>query len=241
MHKRYRAAAALSVCALTVSGALSGCAALGQKSTSKEPIAIGIDAEDPEQRVLGEIYSRVLQQLGRPTSVTAADFSAGDTLRVLKETPVDFVVTCTGRLVEETDVEAAKRLKKEAKDAPAGFSDVVYDQAIASLPSTLRTVDPSPAQSCGRAGELPQNIIPLFDKSGFDRGEINRLNFITRVISTKSLEEMVEDIEGGADVQDTLAAWMVENAHINIYDDELPEADEDGAAAGDSADSAGVR
>ena len=81
MHKRYRAAAALSVCALTVSGALSGCAALGQKSTSKEPIAIGIDAEDPEQRVLGEIYSRVLQQLGRPTSVTAADFSAGDTLR----------------------------------------------------------------------------------------------------------------------------------------------------------------
>ena len=57
----------------------------------------------------------------------------------------------------------------------------------------------------------------------------------------ESLEEMVEDIEGGADVQDTLAAWMVENAHINIYDDELPEADEDGAAAGDSADSAGVR
>ena len=118
---------------------------------------------------------------------------------------------------------------------------MVYDQAIAGLPSTLRTVDPSPAQSCGRSGELPQNIIPLFDKSGFDRGEINRLNFITRVISTKSLEEMVEDIEGGADVQDTLAAWMMENAHINIYNDELPEADEDGAAAGDSADSAGAR
>ena len=52
---------------------------------------------------------------------------------------------------------------------------------------------------------------------------------------------MVEDIEGGADVQDTLAAWMMENAHINIYNDELPEADEDGAAAGDSADSAGAR
>ena len=145
MRRHTRALAALSVCAIT----LSGCAALGQKSTSKEPIAIGIDADDPEQRVLGEIYSRVLQQLGRPTSVTAADFSAGDTLRVLKETPVDFVVTCTGRLVEETDVEAAKRLKKEAREEPAGFSDVVYDQAIAGLPSTLRTVDPSPAQSSG--------------------------------------------------------------------------------------------
>ena len=48
-------------------------------------------------------------------------------------------------------------------------------------------------------------------------------------------------LEGGADVQDTLAAWMMENAHINIYNDELPEADEDGAAAGDSADSAGAR
>ncbi|MDK8878843.1 hypothetical protein [Corynebacterium sp. MSK008] len=237
MRKPYRALAALSLSAVT----LSGCVPNGLQGTTKDPIAIGVDADDPEQRVLGEIYSRVLQQLGRPTSVTAADFSAGDTLRVLKETPVDFVVTCTGRLVEETDAAAAERLKQEAKDEPAGFSDVVYDQAIAGLPSTLRTVDPSPAQSCGRSGELPQNIIPLFDKSGFDRGEINRLNFITRVISTKSLEEMVEDIEGGADVQDTLAAWMMENAHINIYDDELPEADEDGAAAGDSADSAGAR
>ena len=237
MRNTRRALVALAASAL----ALGGCSVVGLQHTGKDPVAIGIDADDPEQRVLGEIYSRVLQQLGRPTSVTAADFSAGDTLRVLKETPVDFVVTCTGRLVEETDVEAAKRLKKEAKEEPAGFSDVVYDQAIAGLPSTLRTVDPSPAQSCGRSGELPQNIIPLFDKSGFDRGEINRLNFITRVMATDRIEEMVDAVEDGSSVEDALAEWMMEYAHIDVYADEVADPDDSGAAAGDSADQSGAR
>lgn len=235
MSKTRRALAALSVSAL----ALAGCTPAGMQSTSKTPVAIGIDADDPEQLVLGEIYSRVLQQLGRPTSVTATDFSAGDTLRVLKETPIDFVVTCTGHLVEETDAAAAERLTKEAKAGAEGISDMVYDAAVAALPGTVRTVDPSPAQGCGASGELPQNVVPLFSTAEFDRGEINRLNFITRVLSTKRLGEMSEEIASGADTEDTLAAWMMEYAHIDVYADELADPDED-AAEGDSADSDGA-
>lgn len=236
MRNTHRALAVLAGSAL----ALAGCAPAGLQSNGKDPVAIGIDADDPEQLVLGEIYSRVLQQLGRPTSVTATDFSAGDTLRVLKETPIDFVVTCTGKLVEETDPAAAKALGGEAKTGAEGMSDTVYDAAVAALPGSVRTVDPSPAQGCGGAGALPQNVIPLFSASVFDRGEINRLNFITRVMSTKAIGEMAEEVADGADMEDTLAAWMMEYAHIDVYANELADPDE-GAAAGDSADSAGAR
>lgn len=237
MRNTRRVLAGLTACAL----ALGGCAPSELRSTGKAPVAIGVDAGDPQQVVLGEIYSRVLQQLGRPTSLTAADFSAGDTLRVLKETPIDFVVTCTGRLVEETDTAAAGRLAKEAKAGAEGISDTVYDAAVAALPGTVRTVDPSPAQSCGDGGDLPQNVIPLFSKGVFDRGEINRLNFITRVMATDKIAQMAEEVQGGTSMEDALAAWMMEYAHIDVYADELADPADGDAAAGDSADQSGAR
>ncbi|MET3943467.1 hypothetical protein [Corynebacterium mucifaciens] len=237
MRNARRAFVALAASAL----ALGGCSAAGLQHTGKDPVAIGIDADDPEQVVLGEIYRHILQQLGRPASVIPADFATDDTLSALKEEPVDFVVACTGRLVVETNTAAAQQLAEEAEAGAEGMPETVYDAAVAALPASVRTVDPSPAEGCSGAGDLPQNVIPLFTAGMFDRGEINRLNFITRVMATDRIEEMVDEVEDGSSVEDALAEWMMEYAHIDVYADEVADPDDSGAAAGDSADQSGAR
>ena len=237
MRNARRACVALAASAL----ALGGCSAAGLQHAGKDPVAIGIDADDPEQVVLGEIYRRILQQLGRPASVTPVDFATDDTLSVLKEEPVDFVVACTGQLVGETNTAAARKLAQEAEAGAEGMPETVYDAAVAALPASVRTVDPSPAEGCSGAGDLPQNVIPLFTAGMFDRGEINRLNFITRVMATDRIEEMADEVEDGSSVEDALAEWMMEYAHIDVYADEVADPDDSGAAAGDSADQSGAR
>lgn len=237
-----RVAALLAVPAVLAAAAgLTGCASqdgvYAHAATGKDAVAIGVDATSPEQVVLGEIYSRVLQQLGRPTSVTALDngVNAGaDALPVLQETQVDFVVACTGTLVEANDPAAAAALRKEHDADPddAGFSDRVYDAAVATLPGNVQTVDPSPSQGCG-AGDLPNNVIPVFRKGVFDRTEVNRLNFITRVLASSALEKMTKEYAAGGELTDVLAAWMIEYAHIDVHAGEL--ADPAGAADPDSA------
>lgn len=228
--KQRRCAAAV----LTAAGlVLSGCSVQEELSgAGKAPVAIGIDATSNEQVVLGEIYSRILQGQGRPTSVTDVPYRDGaDAIGILKERPVDFLVTCTGQLLEEENTAAATTLAGEQKDVPpVEFTDRVYDAAVATLPGDIRTVDPSPAQGCGAVKhahkELPQNIIPLFSKAMFDRSEIQRVNFMTRVMSTEDLHKMAAELEAGEDLQAVVADWLLEYAQIDVYaNDPVEDAD----------------
>lgn len=217
-HHQFVAAAALCTAAVALSSCASEDNIYTQARPEKADIAIAIDGASNEQIVLGEIYSRVLKGQGRPTSVTAVTgLDAAPTLEVLREQPIDFVVTCSGRLLEQADPKAAKDL--EGGDiADGAYTDQVYDAAIAAMPGDMRSVDPSPAQACGES-TLPQNVIPVFRKGTFDRGEINRLNFITRVLATDRLEEMTEQVDKGASVEDAIADWMIEYAHIDVHQD----------------------
>ncbi|MDK8798895.1 hypothetical protein [Corynebacterium coyleae] len=217
-HHHTAVAAVLGSAALVLSGCASEDNIYTQARPEKADIAIAIDGASNEQIVLGEIYSRVLKGQGRPTSVTAVTgLDAAPTLEVLREQPIDFVVTCSGRLLEQADPKAAKDL--EGGDiADGAYTDQVYDAAIAAMPGDMRSVDPSPAQACGES-TLPQNVIPVFRKGTFDRGEINRLNFITRVLATDRLEEMTEQVDKGATVEDAIAEWMIEYAHIDVHHD----------------------
>ncbi len=215
-------AAAMCVGAL----ALGGCASGG-----KAPVAIGIDPNSPEQVVLGEIYRQVLMNQGRPTSVTAVPFS-GSALEVLKSSQIQFAVTCTGQLLHDESPATAETLLERGPSEEAGeFNDEVYRDAVAIFPSDLRTVDPSPAQGCGasfgaeeaEAGdgdELPQNIIPVFQKGMFDRGEINRLNFATRAMATDDIVELAEDLESGTPLNQVVRDWLLEYVQINPIGDE---------------------
>lgn len=229
-------AAAMCVGALAVSGCASG---------GKAPVAIGIDPNSPEQVVLGEIYRQVLMNQGRPTSVTAVPFS-GSALEVLKSSQIQFAVTCTGQLLHDESPSTAEALSKRGPSEEAGeFSDEVYRDAVAIFPSDLRTVDPSPAQGCGagfgaedaggKSGkdEMPQNIIPVFQKGMFDRGEINRLNFATRAMATDDIVELAEDLESGTPLNQVVRDWLLEYVQINPVGDEP--VDEDKAPDPNSA------
>lgn len=227
-------AAALSAAALVVSGCASEDNIYTQPRPEKTPVAITVDSDSTEQIVLGEIYSHVLNSQGRPTSVTAIQgVSRAAPVQVLRELRSDFVVTCTGRMLRYTDPAAEKEL--EGGDiSDAEYTDRVYAAAVATLPGNMRSVDPSPAQGCGEEGDVPQNIIPVFHTGTFDRGEMNRLNSITRALSTNRLAEMADEVESGAPAEDAIADWMMEYAQIDVRFD-APSDPED-AVDPDSAD-----
>lgn len=227
-------AAALSAAALVVTGCASEDNIYTQPRPEKDPIAITVDSDSTEQIVLGEIYSHVLNSQGRPTSVTAVrGVSRAAPVQVLRELRTDFVVTCTGRMLRYADPAAEQDLGG-GDMSDVEYTDRVYAAAVATLPGDMRSVDPSPAQGCGEEGDVPQNIIPVFYKGTFDRGEMNRLNFITRALSTEKLTEMAEEVESGARVEDAIADWMMEYAQIDVHFD-APSDPED-AADPDSAD-----
>lgn len=219
--------AALAALALAAAGTTACSAADSLSAQEKPAVAIGIDATDTEQIILAEIYNRVLTAQGRPVSVTAlAGFEGNtDALDMLKRAPVDFTITCSGELLEAQNPEAAKRLAGESEqtraEADAPYSDRVYAQAVATLPGDVQSVDPSPAQGCGAKGklddELAQNIIPLFSKGILDRGEVQRVNFMTRVMATDEIAEMVEEYEDGTPLRDCVRDWLLEYAQIDVY------------------------
>lgn len=234
----------LAVCAAGVSGCTWS---EGLAAQSKPVVSIGIDASSPEQIVLGEIYSQVLRGQGRPTAVTAVNYkNYADAIEVLTTQRVDFLLTCTGTLLADENPAAAAALAKE----PGGdgdFSERVYDAAVATLPSGLRTVDPSPAQVCASANEgdedrvaLPNNLIPLFKDAMFDRTELQRLNFMTRVMSTTDIAKMAKALEGGKALDATVSDWLLEYAQIDINAgdgaiEETSGEDGSGAPGGDAA------
>lgn len=218
---------------VTVAGALSltGCAASEKFATfgvlqndGEETLAIGVNPEDAEQLVVGEIYSQVLAAYGRPVGMAAnTSFEQSSALDALREGEIDLVVSCTGKLLYDFDRATAKTYigeEEEAATAPnAQRADEVYASLVATFPHDIRTVDPSPAQGCAdsEAAEvgLPQNLVPLLKEGKLSRREIKRLNFITRVMATDDIAEMAERVDNGERVRDVTKEWLMEYAGIN--------------------------
>ena len=223
--------------------ALSGCAVTEQfvtfgvlQSPSERTLSIGVNPEDSEQLVIGEIYAQVLAAYGRPVGIAAnttfAHRSAMDTLR---EDNIDLVVSCTGKLLYNFDRATAQTLL-DGSDADSsaphnGLADQVYASLVSTFPYDIRTVDPSPAQGCegSEAAELglPENFVPLFKEGKLSRNEVKRLNFITRVMATEDIKEMAERVDKGEPAYQAISEWLGEYAGINPEHPETKDEDAD--------------
>lgn len=207
--------ALVAVSALCVSCAQSsGLPLLG--APDRTPVAIGIDSASAEQVALGEIYSRILDQMGYAVGVTSLPPRAeADAIEVLRTEQIDLVVTCTGALLNSQNPAAARELAASGEEGEA-LSQATYDATVGTFPTDVRTVDPSPAHGCADLGpdELPQNIIPVFVDGTFDRATVNRINFITRVMATEDIAEAAERIEGGEPIAEAVGEWLMEYAGI---------------------------
>jgi len=231
-------AAALAAASVFLVGCSTADNALAAFSDTR-PVSIGIDPDSAEQVVLGEIYSEIFNSMGYAVGVTSLeDFAERDAVQLLRTQEVDLVITCTGTLLGTQDHTAARALAVSGETGEE-LSVATYDAMLGTFPADIRTVDPSPAQGCGAgypaakqgtapagtapAGtapaakpQLPQNIVPIFTDSKFDRKTVQRINFITRVMSTEDIAEAAERVEGGEPVRSAVAEWLMEYANITI-------------------------
>ena len=228
--KRVIAAVTVVAAALGTSGCAStqGLKELRSIWTNQgTPVAIGINPHSSEQVVLGEIYSQIFDELGYAAGVSSLSASrTQDALTLLRNQPVDLVITCTGTLLESQDPDKAGELK--ASDlSGAELSDATYDAMVATFPFNVSTVNPSPAEGCTPAEEepvdategeeprsLPENIVPIFKDGTFDHRTITRINFITRVMATEEIQEIAAEVDNGASVRQAVSAWIAEYAGI---------------------------
>lgn len=183
-------------------------------------VTVGVDSRSPEQLVLGEIYHQILLSQGRQAEIVtltpADELGWGE---------VSFAITCTGTALRQFDPSGADELSALLAGGTSAAAELTpsedtYAAAVGVLPGHLMTVDPSPAEGCGgpREDALPENIIPVFQKILFTRGERQGINSATRALTTNDVVEMSEDVAGGAEPQEAVADWLQEYMGIRVSD-----------------------
>ncbi|MCT1597320.1 hypothetical protein [Corynebacterium sanguinis] len=199
----------------------------GQRS---DHFVIAVAPDSVEQAILGEIYRVLLESVGRPSTVEVVDKAATDpAVDLVRSGQADMAIACTGTLLSQIDPQLAEEAAADiAEDDSAGdlndnsISETTYEYAVGSFPGNVMTVDPSPAQGCAAEGQepgegpLPTNIIPVFNKTELNRGQVNRLNFVNRVLSTEDLTTMIEEVERGETVRNVVAEWMLQRTKITV-------------------------
>lgn len=213
MRPPKRTVAALAFVSAVALGGLTAC------TEADEPVKIAADPSDPEQMVLAEIYRQVVELAGRDVGIVGKQFADdGEKLDILQTRDANFAVMCVGSLVVAANPGETAALEANKKDAAEGDSNDVdlalatYDAAVATLPGSLTTVDPSPAHGCTHSehADLPQNIIPVYEDGLFDRGVRGAISKVTRALATDDLEELVEQTEKDGDPGAAVNAWMQE-------------------------------
>lgn len=212
---------------------------------AEQPVAIGIDPTSAEQVVVGEIYAQIFNAMGYAVGVSSIATASTDPIDLLRTERVDVVIACTGELLRIEDPVAAEEVEMSGLEGEE-LSVATYDAMVGTFPSDIRTVDPSPAHGCApvddegisaksakkaggksdakardkdeqeAADPLPQNIVPLFTDGRFDRGTTRRINFITRVMATDDIAEAAAEVRKGVPVEDAVADWLLEYAHIAV-------------------------
>ncbi|WIM68579.1 hypothetical protein QP027_04080 [Corynebacterium breve] len=223
-HRKKHRALAVVAAITTASVVLVGCSVEPLESPSTdhrrlqdEPISISINSGSMEQMVLGEIYHQVLRAHGRSSSLAVATKpDEQNQINRLRELDANFVIGCTGNLLGNLNPTTAKEMRDEVGIVNMNtyeqieLSHEVYTEFVGSLPGDFMTIDPSPAVGCQGAPSdiLSQNIVPVFYKGLFDRGEINALNTITRILTTDELQRLVDRARRVGSASDVVAAWL---------------------------------
>lgn len=189
--------------------ALSSCAAAEPTSNSfhnqDRPLVIAVvtdSADSTEQLVFGQLYEHALVDDGRTAVVDVLphDSQQQHPIARIGDTRTEMMVGCTGELLTAFHPDAAEELRQDIAEAddPALALDEnrqrTYDELKGVLPAHLDAPDPSPAEGC-EADEsgLPQNIVPVFQKTALSRADRQTLNELGRSLTTEDIEDMVAD------------------------------------------------
>lgn len=168
---------------------------------TQETIHIAVDPESAEQWVLSKLYETVFDNRQRFAVLRLDPDFLDAPFGGLDEGTVDLVVGCTGAFLETVNPVLAEELTKEyvaareqgGSDLNSGeWRDRTYAALLSSLPEHLAAGDPSNAESCGNANDLPQNVVPVFRKPAFVRSDREILNWVSGAITTGELEELVD-------------------------------------------------
>lgn len=209
-----------SVLAVATAASLSACTTMephrDELEGLKRSVIMLIEPNSMEQSVLAEIYQQVLQSEGRTTSLRV-DPESGVKGRIdaISSGEVDFIIDCSGPMLEYVDSAAANELAQEYAAAGANpnagdLAERTYDAFVGSLPGSLATPDPSTAEGCATEGtqRLPHSIVPVYYRELFNRRETQALNKATRDLTTADLKELVESAQRESSISTVVAEWL---------------------------------
>lgn len=213
-------ATALAVAALTASCAQEPHS--HRDPTAEDPVTVIVDQTRPQQIMLGGLYEGAMNNAKIPALYQVERMNNNsDRVRLLSEHRADLIFGCTGELLSSLNPKEAERLSQEyLADKEAGkvdknsgtWRDKVYETMVANLPEHATAGNPSSATGCDDVNDppLPQNIVPVFRSSMFDRNERLLLNRVSGTIDTQDVEKLTEKAHGDLNlsvvVQDYLRA-----------------------------------
>lgn len=179
-------------------------------------VEISVAGNYREQLILGEVYSQVLQEMGRSTNMSFRDAPGGLTrMEELRVGQTDLVIGCTGMFLHAMDPLRAAELSEGIKAGE--FEDPLdqtYQEFLGALPGSATSPDPSSAQGCAaearakQVPELPQSIVPVYDRELLNRSEVEEINNVTRLLTTADLENLIEAAEEESSTSQAVADWL---------------------------------
>ncbi|WP_144413448.1 hypothetical protein [Corynebacterium epidermidicanis] len=166
-------------------------------------------ANRPEEIALGTLYAEALVRRGQEAYLEVVEESE-PRIADLEDGNAELILGCTGDLLRQMDPqlaeEHAKKLQAERKRGEldpndGSWRDTVYQSMVASLPDRLAASNPSNAIGCQQNGgaavsvakagttgdDLPQNIVPVFRETAFNRHNRDTLNIVSGAISDDDL------------------------------------------------------
>lgn len=188
-----------------------------------DPVTIAVRDDAPQLQVMAEIYAQALGKADREASVLLVD---DDLLPVnmvdgVAAQRLDFVVGCTGDFLLQANPVHARGLadRAEGNDGQVDPNDPsfhveVFEAFRQSLPAGTMSIDPSSAEACRGsevAEELPQQVLPVFRSSLFNRDELIALDIYTKLITTEELAQLTEEAEDADSVPAVVGEWMGQN------------------------------
>ncbi|AWB82149.1 hypothetical protein C3B44_07070 [Corynebacterium yudongzhengii] len=221
--RRPRSAVRLLAGLALIATTLTGCAAAepGREPAhaSGRPVVIAVSDTSDKQQIMAEIYLRALARESRDAEVTVVDEGDHENqIESVASRTSDFIIGCTGDLLHQADPSRARDLVAEVESADTDTH--AHDPTVAietfesfrrSLPGGVTATDQSGAEACEDSpvhGKLPQQVVPVFHSSLFDREELEALDYYTKLVTTQDLDEMAEKIDDGATIPEVVTDWV---------------------------------
>lgn len=184
--------------------------------TLSKPVTISVSANSMEEIVLGEIYQQVLEGQGRTANIHVDTREIKrDPIERLRSGAADMIIGCTGSLLFTQNPAEAEAISEEYARGDASpnageLIDRTYTELIGSLPGGLGAPNPSSAVGCEQQDvpPIPQNIVPIYHRDLLVRDEEQRINEVTRLLTTGDLAELTEEAHEEESASTAVAEWL---------------------------------